>query len=537
MHAGGADGPAVPDSDAILVRMARLNARRELSTPAILRETTRLAAGAIEVARSSVWIFSADQRRLRCLHLYERTTDAHSSGVELEADRYPSYFAALHEARQIDAADAVADPRTREFASTYLEPLTIGAMLDAPIRIEGELRGVVCFEHIGGTRTWRDDEKAFASAVADIVALALETEQLRATRASLRQSEERFRALFECAPLGMMLLAPDGTIELHNPAMRHLLDLTPAGSDDASYLSHVAPADVERVRQCLGDAHACVVECASVDHRVRTGSASLVEVRLTVAPVTNPPNATQLVAIVENVSAIKRTERVERQARQRETIGRLASGVAHDFRNVLTSLRLTAQTMLESADESSPWRGELEEVERDTARATELVRQLLALGREDENEPRAVNLAALLRDAQGMFERLCGETVRVDLQLQEPLPPVHADPGQLQRVVMNLVTNARDAMPGGGTVTIIARAPDESGDVVLEVRDTGEGLDPAAGARIFEPFFSTKVLGKGTGLGLAIAQSIVERSGGRIEAESGEEGTVFRVFLPVAAAT
>jgi two-component system cell cycle sensor histidine kinase/response regulator CckA len=359
---------------------------------------------------------------------------------------------------------------------------------------------------------------------------------LRATQARLIDSEARFRAMFECAPLGMMLLDHDGGMVMVNDPMSALLGVPSERLLHRSYLDHVAPDDEAAIRRCIDEAKTCTTECASVEHRLRPRQTSPREVRLTVAPATTLSRSDQLVATVEDVGVARRAERAERQARQREAVSRLASGVAHDFRNVLTALRLTTQSLLEETPDEAPWRREMEVLEQDASRAIELVRQLLALGRDEPHAPVPIDLGDMLRSELGMLRRLAGDAVSVVLELRRTLPPVYADHAGLQRVILNLVTNARDAMPDGGTLTITTDGPDDSGFVTIEVRDTGSGFSDDVAARIFEPFFSTKVLGHGSGLGLATAQSIVDRNGGEIEAESiAGEGAVFRVRLPAAA--
>ena len=188
------------EQDAI-VRIARLSVGHgNLSLQDMLAELTEAAAATLSVERTSVWLLSEDHRSLACMDLYQRSAGAHSAGTVLVADAYPRYFAALETGRAIDAHDALSDPRTSEFAGGYLRPLGISSMMDAAIRREGGLVGVVCLEHVGPAREWQPDELAFAGALADQVALVLAADERRrlqreaeATRRDLQAAQELAR--------------------------------------------------------------------------------------------------------------------------------------------------------------------------------------------------------------------------------------------------------------------------------------------------------------------------------------------------------
>ncbi len=166
-----------------------------------LRVVTARVAHTLEVARVGVWRFTEADTRIECLHLYERDGDRHGRGGVVTMAECPAYFAALHEGRVLAADDARNDPRTRELAAGYLEPLGVGAMLDAPVRLGDRLVGVVCHEHVGPKRQWTVDEQVFAGSVADLVSLALEVWQHDRARIALARSEERYRSLGELGGL------------------------------------------------------------------------------------------------------------------------------------------------------------------------------------------------------------------------------------------------------------------------------------------------------------------------------------------------
>jgi two-component system cell cycle sensor histidine kinase/response regulator CckA len=233
--------------------------------------------------------------------------------------------------------------------------------------------------------------------------------------------------------------------------------------------------------------------------------------------------------------ALHEREEQLRQAQKLEALGTLAGGVAHDFNNLLTVISGFTELALVTMPRDDRSRGDLLQVKDAAHRAGELTGQLLAFGRRQVLQPRVVDLNESVERIHAMLGRLVGRHLTIAIETTKDLARVHADPGQLEQVLMNLAINARDAMPDGGTLTIgTANVAD---GVALIVRDTGHGMDAATRARIFEPFFTTKEQGKGTGLGLATVYGIVQQSGGRITVESAPgAGTTFTIILPAVAA-
>jgi two-component system, cell cycle sensor histidine kinase and response regulator CckA len=228
--------------------------------------------------------------------------------------------------------------------------------------------------------------------------------------------------------------------------------------------------------------------------------------------------------------ALEETSEQLRQAQKMESIGRLAGGVAHDFNNLLLVINGYSEFLSSSlVDERQ--RHFAAEIRSAGERAAGLTQQLLAFSRRQVLQPRVVDLNESIRDLHGMLRSLIGEGIRVELSLDGDLRAIEADPGQVGQVLLNLAVNARDAMAGSGTLEISTfNAGDE---VVLEVADTGTGMDEATRSRIFEPFFTTKDVGQGTGLGLSTVYGVVTQSGGTIDVRSAPgEGTTFSIRLP-----
>ena len=254
--------------------------------------------------------------------------------------------------------------------------------------------------------------------------------------------------------------------------------------------------------------------------------------------------------LVRTSKALQRSEQRLRQSQRLEVVGQLAGGVAHDFNNLLTVILGRSQLLLQRMGASSADRAEVQQIDEAAERGAILVRQLLAFSRQQVLAPRSVNLNDVVRNVQTMLQRSIGEQVLIECRLEEALGWTRVDPAQLEQVLVNLVFNARDAMPTGGTVTIetsnIDNALEEAdsiagdgsgGHVVLTVTDTGVGMDEETRKRVFEPFYTTKEFGKGSGLGLATAYGMINQSGGTITVDSAEgRGTIVRICLPQSAA-
>lgn len=244
--------------------------------------------------------------------------------------------------------------------------------------------------------------------------------------------------------------------------------------------------------------------------------------------------------------ALRRTEEQLRQAQKMEAVGRLAGGIAHDFNNLLTAILGFSELLLSNMPRDAAGRVDIEEIKKAGERAADLTQQLLAFSRQQVLEPHVVNLNDIITNVEKLLRRVIGEDVELRMDLDPAMQPVRVDPGQMEQVLMNLAVNARDAMPGGGHLTIRTRVrlfaqPHHFQEIILApgqytlvtVSDTGTGMPPDMVTQIFEPFFTTKEPGKGTGLGLSTVYGIVKQSGGSIVVDSRPgSGTEFGIYLP-----
>ena len=268
---------------------------------------------------------------------------------------------------------------------------------------------------------------------------------------------------------------------------------------------------------------------------------------LTIAPVSDERGLlTHFVGVQSDVTMRRQLEQQARQSQKMEAVGLLASGVAHDFNNLLTVVDVCSDLLVRALKPDDPSRELAVEIQRAGERAGSLTRQLLAFSHKQVLAPRSLDLNAIVSDSEKFLRRLIGEHILFTTRLHEPIASVFADPGQIEQVLINLVVNARDAMPKGGSLTISTGAQTlreaergvPAGDwATLDVSDSGTGMDDVTLRRIFEPFFTTKGVGKGTGLGLATVRSIVETANGHLTVDTRVgEGSTFRVYLPRIAA-
>jgi PAS domain S-box-containing protein len=363
----------------------------------------------------------------------------------------------------------------------------------------------------------------------------------------LAESEERYRRMIERTPYGTLVHC-DGTIVFANAAAVQLLggaapaDLLGRAIRDLVHPKSLASVEERIARVLGGDASVPLVEQTLL--RIDGGSVDVESAGI----LFNHEGRDAVQLVFHDVGERKRLEEQFRQAQKMEAVGQLAGGIAHDFNNLLTVIASYSAALLMETPPDAPCRADVEEIGRAAHRAGTLTRQLLAFSRQQVLQPRVVDLNAIARDMEKLLRRLLREDVRFVTTLAPSLGRVYADPGQIEQVIMNLVVNARDAMPLGGTLTIATADVDADeagaddlrdgggrsrGWVCLSVTDTGCGMDDGTRERLFEPFFTTKEVGKGTGLGLSTAYGIVAQSGGRMRVTSERgRGSTFSVLLP-----
>lgn len=274
-----------------------------------LRQITEKAARVLDVERVGIWLYSEDRQTIRCLDLYELTLDFHSCGMELRAASYPAYFEALAATRVIAADDAARDPRTSEFAQSYISAFGISSLMDVPIHLFGKLAGVVCHEHVGAPRHWEPDEQMFGIAISNLIALSYEQWQRKWAEEALRESKERFTGAFNHAAIGMALVAPDGRFLDVNGAMCRIVGYSREELLETTFQAITYPEDLEASLAYVRRTLAGEIETFHMEKRYIRKSTRIVWVQLTVALVHDRQGQSPyFIAQAVDITDRKRTE-------------------------------------------------------------------------------------------------------------------------------------------------------------------------------------------------------------------------------------
>ncbi|HEV7417862.1 MAG TPA: ATP-binding protein, partial [Tianweitania sediminis] len=370
--------------------------------------------------------------------------------------------------------------------------------------------------------------------------------------ADLRASEVRFTRFFNSTPMAIAGVDAQGRI-LRTNAPFLLLFATVVDRDAVDrklrFDSVIHERDRPALQAAFEKARQRQADIAPIDTVLPNNEERHMRVYVSaVADLGEGEEGAEEAAIVYVVETTeqKALENQMAQSQKMQAVGQLAGGIAHDFNNVLTAIIMASDLLLTNHRPSDPSFPDIMNIKQNANRAASLVRQLLAFSRKQTLRPQVLNLTDVLADLRMLLARLVGNKVKLQIDHGRDLWPVRADIGQFEQVIVNLVVNARDAMAGGGeltvrTLNVQADDADRYGYrelvpadyVVVEVQDTGSGIAPEIMKKIFEPFFTTKGVGEGTGLGLSMVYGIIKQTGGYIfcDSEVGK-GTVFRIFLP-----
>ncbi len=359
-----------------------------------------------------------------------------------------------------------------------------------------------------------------------------------------KRSHERIRSFVENAVMGICIVTEEGRFLEANQAMVDLLGYESRRELLATPFRVLYPSrhGVEEILAEFGTREAF----RGVETQWTRKNGSPVRVRLFGRRIETSQGEAAWEIVVEDLSELLTLQEQYLQSQKMEALGRLAGGIAHDFNNLLTVVQGQAALLMEEPGLDEDLRLQLREILDAAERGAELNRQLLAFGRRTSTSKDTLELNTIIRGIQVMLQRAAGEEAQLQLQLHPELEGIYADRSQMEQIVMNLVVNARDAMPRGGTILLetynAVVSPEDAQHypesqpgphAVLAVSDTGSGMDPETVRHIFEPFFSTKPETRGTGLGLATVYGIVMDAGGHIRVETEpDKGSTFRVFLP-----
>ncbi len=448
-------------------------------------------------------------------------------------------------AREVtDETDVVRTADIRE----QMEAARMHVVLVVPLATRDQIVGVLAVGAHAGRR-FSDDDVALLQAFADHATLALQNARLYE---DVREARDFLQAIAENSADGIVTTDPRGRITSFSPGAEDLF-----GRRAADVLGTRITAYYEGGL----DEGRAIMQRLRADQRIpeyetplRRQDGSTVPTSASMSLLRGPDGTVVgTLGLFRNITERKRSEDAlrhsedqVRQLQKLEAIGRLAGGVAHDFNNLLTIILGRAELLLTQLPPKDPLRRDIELTYTTAQRAAALTKQLLAFSRKQMLEPKVLDPNAVVSGMASMLARLIGEDIDFAYRPGADVGYLRADPGQLEQVIVNLVVNARDAMPAGGRITIETANVDlaepnaserhevaPGSYVMIGISDTGTGMDAATRARIFEPFFTTKALGKGTGLGLSTVYGIVKQSGGGISVYSEPgEGTSFKIYLP-----
>ena len=424
---------------------------------------------------------------------------------------------------------------------------SLASRITGPLSALGDASQAVAAGNLG-TRVAVDRTRELGQLARTFNAMTarLERDQIGRTAAeeALRDREASFRALFASNPLPMWV---------YDATSLRFLEVNDAAEQRYGYsreeflgmriLDIRPPEDLPRLMTQISGERKPIQHGAGWRHRLKSGE--VIEVEITSHTLTHAGRPAVLV-VAQDVTERRQLEAQFLQAQKMEAIGQLTGGIAHDFNNLLTGILGYSELVLESLEPTDSRRDDVEEIRKAGRSAESLIARLLAFSRRQITEPRVININATVSELSRILGRTVGEDIMIELHLDPELGHVIADPGQVEQTLLNLVVNARDAMPAGGRLTIetdnvtlgeeysathLATVPGDY--VMLAVSDTGTGIPPEVQAHLFEPFFTTKEAGKGTGLGLASVYGIVKQSNGSIGVYSEPgHGTTFKIYLP-----
>jgi PAS domain S-box-containing protein len=415
--------------------------------------------------------------------------------------------------------------------------------LGVPLKAAGKPFGALVVQSYSQQVRYGEKDRDILMFVSQQLASAIEHKR---HEEALRHSEARYRSLVQSAVYGIYLSNLEGKFLDVNPALVSMLGY--ASAEEVLALEprcdvFLDPTEQARLRQEFRRNP----RSDNIEVRWKRKDGSSITVRLNGGVVFAPDGREEgLEVIAEDVTERRVLEDQFRQAQKMEAVGRLAGGVAHDFNNLLMVIGGYAEVLLEQTAQNNALNSKVLAIQQAADRATTLTRQLLAFSRKQFLELKVVDVNAIIQDMKRLLNPLIGENIELVTNLAPGLGRTRADAGQIEQVLMNLVVNAKDAMPEGGRITIQTANVDLGDEVrrqysyiqpgpyiLFSISDTGQGMDKEIQSRIFEPFFTTKEKGKGTGLGLSTVYGIIKQSGGYVfvQSELGS-GTTFRIYLP-----
>jgi len=475
-----------------------------------------------------------------------------ASGIEpqqrvlqnLPVDVFPWWMERLRQFESLNIPDVNDLPAEASAEKETLQAQSIRSLFVAPVFWQQELLGFMGLDFVRRQQECTEEDRREIVTMTNTLGLLLAHQS---AEQALRDQEKLYHSLVEDMPGLVCRFTTDGTLTFVNDAYCHYFEKQRDALVGHSFMPLIPDEDRAMVRETF---ELCTPRQPTVEyqHRVILPNGQVRWLRWVDRALFNAGNEiVEYQSLGVDITEKRELEAQLAQSHKLETIGLLAGGIAHDFNNGLQVMQGFTEIVLSQMADDDARRDDLTQVIAAVDRAQRLTRQLLAFSRSQPLRTEPLNLNDLVSAQQKMLSRILGEDIRIELELAKNIPPIFADPGQLEQIVLNLAVNARDAMPEGGRLAF--RSADISLDeetarqhpdarpgryVCLAVSDTGCGMSAEVVSRIFEPFFTTKEKGKGTGLGLSTVHGIVRQHEGWIHVYSvAGHGSTFKVYLPV----
>ncbi|MEW6120227.1 MAG: ATP-binding protein [Pseudomonadota bacterium] len=496
-----------------------------------------VAARSIGVSRVGIWRLRAGGGTLDCICQYDSRHGLAGAGASLSAHQYPAYFAALADNRALAASDAVHDPRTAELSEAYLVPMRITSLLDAPIWLDGAVVGVVCHEHVGELRVWRDEDVAFAGSMGDFAAMAMSQARYQRVEAA----RERLERIIEATPDMVAIMAPDGHLIQMNPAGRRLLGLS-AGADVSGYRSRDFLGEYttslldKEIRPALLDAgrwtgeallredtpQALPVSVVALAHR--DGQGRLEYFSVVLRDLTSQKAIQREIETLNNELEARVRQRTQELEAANHNLESFAYTVSHDLKAPLRGIEGYSRLLASEYRDALP--GEAREyvdlIRVASERMDRMIEGILAYSRVQlrQLKPAQTDVRELVRQLLAEFEPQLREGVTLTQDIEAGV--LETDREGLMQILRNFLSNALKFSRGAGTPVVSIEGRRNGSGYRFAVRDNGAGFDMRYHDRIFEIFH--RLPGSddngGTGIGLAIAARAAERLRGHVWAES-----------------
>lgn len=530
-----------------LMQLARYKTFERSNLNAALKEITEAAAHTLEVQRTSVWLYTSDRSQLTCIDLYEQNTGHSSLSLQLAAENYLAYFQALHQERTIAVNNALVDPRTQELSESYLSVIGITSMLDAPIWLEGQILGVVCHEHVGSRRQWTLEEQNFAGSIADFVSLAIEANNRQRTQEILRQSEARFRAIFDNSGIGIAVANLDRQIIDCNLALSLVLGYTQDELRQMSCADYTHPDDISVDFEPFQQLFAGERDHYEIEKRCLRKDGRVVWVRLTVSIVPDRVGKTQFaIGMMQDITEGKQAEIKLRESKEAAEAGSRAKSeflatMSHELRTPLNAILGLSQLLQQEifGTLSVKQREYVDFIYGSGEHLLALIDDILDLSKVEAGREELILTPLEVRKLCDycigiVSDRALAKNLQLTSQIDPQVDVCIADERRIKQMLLNLLSNAIKFTHQGSVSLCVEKVPQ---GIAFKVSDTGIGIAPEHLKLLFQPF---KQLDsrlnrqyEGTGLGLALTQKLARLHGGDVTVQSTlGKGSQFTLLLP-----